>query len=105
MTEEFVEDMAKMTSDHRIVVLLYQSFCDPCGSMKPQIEMLAEKHSFELLRINVDGKISPELAGLLVPSITAYTDGMAAAPLRGARTTEAIVDYLIDAGIVDEDAA
>lgn len=99
-SSEFVEDMARMKTDDRIVVLMYQSFCDPCNATKPTIEALSAEYGFSLLRINCDNKVDPSHAGTIIPSITAYSKGEAATPLKGARTRSKILKYLVDTGMV-----
>lgn len=103
--QEFIDGMNALKGDENIVVLMYQSFCDPCNAMKPQVEALAAKYGFGLLKINCDDKVDPKHAGTVIPSITAYKFGEAFHPLRGARTTEAIMDYLVDTGMVEAEAA
>lgn len=84
-----------------VVVLAYQSFCDPCGSTKPHLEALAKQLGFVLVKINHDMDISPEHAGAIVPSVSIYRRGqLVAQPLRRARTRLALEQYLADHGVL-----
>lgn len=82
------------------VVLLYQSHCDFTGATKPHLETLSREYKFLLVAIQCD-HLSPELAGIAIPSMTVFRHGVQTSPpLRGARTRERLMQFLADHGVI-----
>ena len=103
MLEVEVEPNPAMSG--KVVILSYQSFCDPCGSTKPHLEALAKEHGFHLVNLNRDADVDWNHAGRLIPAVSIYRNGILQSRiLRGAQTRKNLVEFLTEYEILKVDA-
>jgi hypothetical protein len=91
---------AAIEAGQPVVTIAYQAFCDPARSTKHYVEEYARKHGFPLIRIDCAFSYDPEMAGQLIPEVRVHRGTQVSPPLTGARTAQAVLNFLVINGVV-----